>query len=262
MKIFETLLLKTVDDILIMTLNRPEAGNSLNTQMALDLREFWQELYVRAEDYRCVVITGSGNKIFCAGGDNKERKTMDTSAWQAQHAIGEQAFRHWINCPIPVIAAVNGAAYGGGCEMVLACDFAYAAPQARFALPEVSLGILPGGMGTQNLPRAVGLRRAKEVLLSAVPFSAEEALAWGVVNKICEGDTLMDRVLETARKIASNAPMAIRQAKKSMNVAFHSDLQTGYAYELEAYNRLVPTSDRVEGIAAWNEKRKPHYTGR
>ncbi len=262
MKTLETLLLKVVHDVLIITLNRPEAGNSLNTQMWLELRDLFQDFYIQESEYRCVVLTGAGNKIFCAGGDNKQRNSMDDSTWRSQHAIGEVLFRHMANCPIPVIAAVNGAAYGGGCELVLAADFAYAAPNARFALPEVSLGIMPGGMGTQTLPRAVGLRRAKEILLSAAPFSAEEALAWGVVNKICATETLLDQTLEIAKKIAGNAPASVRQAKKSMNIAWHTDLQTGHAFELEAYCRLIPMADRTEGVAAWNEKRKPRYTGK
>ena len=184
MKTLETLLLKTVDDVLVVTLNRPEAGNSLNTQMWLELRELFQDFYIRETDYRCVILTGAGSRVFCAGGDNKQRNTMDDTTWRSQHAIGEQLFHHIASSPIPIIAAVNGAAYGGGCELALACDFAYASPNARFALPEVSLGIMPGGMGTQTLPRAVGLRRAKEILLSAAPFSADEALAWGVARLI------------------------------------------------------------------------------
>jgi enoyl-CoA hydratase/carnithine racemase len=187
---------------------------------------------------------------------------MSDETWRRQHAIVEQMVRGIINCPIPVIAAVNGFAYAGGMEIALACDFVYAAEHARFALTEVTLGIIPGAMGTQNLPRAVGVRRAKEIILTGTPFSAADALEWGMVNKVVPGDKLMDEALATARKIASNAPVSARQAKKSMDKAMDLDRVNGYAFEIEAYNRTVVTEDRQEGINAFNEKRKPNYKGR
>ena len=166
------------------------------------------------------------------------------------------------NCPVPVIAAVNGAAYGGGCEAALNADFAYASRTARFALTEVTLGIMPGAMGTQNLPFAVGERRAKEIIFTGRPFSAEEAYRWGLVNKVCEPKTLMEETLETARSIADNAPLSIMRAKRSISVATQVDRASGYRFELEAYNRLVGTEDRLEGVLAFNEKRKPNFTGK
>jgi enoyl-CoA hydratase/carnithine racemase len=200
--------------------------------------------------------------VFCAGGDLKERKGMSDEAWKRQHAIFEQGVLALRMCPVPVIAAVNGPAYAGGCEMVLTSDFAYASTNARFALTEVTLGIMPGAMGTQNLPHAVGERRAKEIILTGTPFSAEEAFSWGLVNKLCEPDKLMDEVMETALKIAGNAPQSVMRAKRSISVATQIDRFNGYQFELEAYNRLVPTEDRREGILAFNEKRKPEYKGR
>ena len=169
---------------------------------------------------------------------------------------------HMTDCPIPVISAVNGAAFAGGLEFVLGSDFAYGASHARFALTETTLGIMPGAMGTQNLPRAVGIRRAKEIILTGTPFNAEEALEWGVLNRICEEGKLMEETLETARKICNNAPISTRQAKKSLNVATQVDLKNGYAFEIEAYNRMVPTEDRLEGVRAFNEKRKAEFKGR
>jgi len=166
------------------------------------------------------------------------------------------------DCPVPVIAAVNGAAFGGGCEFAMAADFIYAAKRARFALTEVSLGIMPGAMGTQNMPRAVGVRRAKEIILTAAPFTAEQALEWGLVNKVCENGSLMDETLETAERIAGNAPISTRQAKRSISIGVEIDLKSGYAFEIEAYNRLVSTEDRMEGIRAFNEKRRPRFKGR
>ena len=260
---FETLTLETVDEhVLVVTLDRPDVRNALNTQMGFDLRDLWTELYRDAGGARCVILTGRGDKAFCAGGDLKERNGMSDDDWRRQHALFEQMVRAQMDCPVPILAAVNGAAFAGGLEILLGCDFAYAAPHARFALTEVTLGIIPGAAGTQNLPRAIGLRRAKEVVLTGRPFSAEDALAWGVVNRVCADGTLMAEALDTARAIAGNAPVSVRQAKKAMNASVQMDLKNGYDFEIEAYNRTVGTEDRIEGIRAFNEKRKPVYKGR
>lgn len=260
---FETVTLETVEDhILVATLDRPDVRNALNTQMGFDLRDLWTELYRDPGQIRCIVLTGRGDKAFCAGGDLKERNGMTDDDWRRQHALFEQMVKAQLECPIPIIAAVNGAAFAGGLEIVLGCDFAYAAPGARFALTEVTLGIIPGAAGTQNLPRAVGLRRAKEIVLTGRPFTAEEALAWGAINRICPEGRLMDEAMDTARTIAGNAPVSVRQAKKSLNASAQMDLKNGYDFEIEAYNRTVGTEDRYEGIRAFNEKRKPVYKGR
>lgn len=260
---FETLKLETIDGhLLLVTLNRPEVANAFNTQMARDLYELFAALRIDAEDARCILLTGAGGRAFCAGGDLKERNGMSDEVWAKQHALFEQAFYAIMDCPVPIVAAVNGAAYAGGCELVLASDFAYAAATARFALTETSLGIMPGVGGTQNLPRAVGLRRAKEIILTARPFSAEEALAWGMVNKVVAPEALMAEATAAARAICANAPIAVRQAKRAMNAGVDVDLKTALAIEVEAYNRMVPTEDRLEGIRAFNEKRKPLFKGR
>ena len=260
---FETIQLdRKGDHLLVVTLNRPKAGNSMNTLMGEELRELWGGLYCEQEDIRCAVLTGSGDRIFCAGADLKERNGMTDAQWMAQHALFEQMIMAEMDCPVPIIAAINGAAYAGGFEMTLGCDFVYAANHARFALTEVTLGIMPGACGTQNLPRAVGLRRAKEIILTGTPISAEEAYEYGIVNKLCEGVSLLDEALTTAQRICDNAPISIRQAKKSMNMSQNVDLKSGYMFELEAYNRMVTTKDRVEGILAFNEKRKANFQGR
>ena len=248
--------------VLLVTLNRPQLANALNTQMGIELRDLWVGLTRDPGDTRAVVLTGSGTKAFCAGGDLKERNGMTVETWQRQHEIFEEAFWTLMELPVPVIAAVNGHAYAGGLEMALACDFAYAVPGARFALTEVTIGIMPGAGGTQNLPRAVGERRAKEIILTGRPFSAAEALEWGVVNRVVEPDRLLDAALDTARTIAGNAPMSVRQAKKSIHLGLQMDLRSGLRLEVEAYNRLVGTEDRMEGIAAFNEKRKPQFRNR
>jgi len=260
---FDTLLVdEPSPQVLRVTLNRPEASNAFNTQCGHELFAVFHPLELDRERFRCVILTGAGDKAFCAGGDLKERKLLTEDEWVAQHEFFERTFRHVINCPVPVIAAVNGAAYGGGLELILQCDFAYASRNARFALSEVTLGIMPGGGGTQTLPRIVGERRAKELILAARPFSAEEAHAWGVVNLVCEQEALMDQTLAIARRIASNAPLAVRQAKHSIHHGLQMDINSALMFEIEAYQRMVKSEDRIEGVRAFNEKRAPVFKGR
>ena len=260
---FETIVLSRPDDhILVVTLNRPDVANALNTRMGLDLVELFEALSLDLENLRAVIVTGQGDKAFCAGGDLKERNGMSDESWQAQHVIFERMVRAIMGCPIPVLAAVNGAAYGGGCEIAAASDFIYAAKNARLALTEVTLGIMPGSGGTQNLARAVGERRAKELILSGLPFTAEQAEVWGLVNRVVEPEGLMEATLAIARRIAANGPIAVRQAKQAIHRGLQMSLWDGLAFEIEAYNRLVPTEDRREGVAAFNERRKPVFRGR
>jgi enoyl-CoA hydratase len=222
----------------------------------------FRSLIVDPEDVRCVILTGAGDKAFCSGGDLKERNNMSESIWRAQHELFERAYWTLMDVPIPVIAAINGHAYAGGLETALACDFCYAVSTARFALTEVTIGIMPGGGGTQNLPRAVGERRAKEIILTGRPFSAQDALAWGVLNRVVEPGELLGAALETARAIAGNAPLSVRQAKKSIHFGLQMEIKTAFRFEVEAYNHLVDTQDRLEGIRAFNEKRKPNFQGK
>jgi enoyl-CoA hydratase/carnithine racemase len=260
---YETLKLDKADDhLLVVTLNRPHAGNSTNTQMGLDFLDLWTSLYIDQEDIRCIVLTGAGDRVFAAGGDLKERDAMTAAQWRKQHNLFERARLSLMQCPIPIVAAVNGAARGGGVETALSCDFIFAAERATFALTEVRLGIMPGGMGTQNLPRAVGVRRAKQIVLSGEPFTAQEAHDWGMVNKVCANDQLIPEAMNIARTISGNAPLSVYQAKKALNAAVQMDLFNGFAFEIEAYNRLVDTEDRREGVRAFNEKRKAVFKAR
>jgi enoyl-CoA hydratase len=259
---YQTLKTEFGNHILTVTLNRPEIMNALNTQMGLELGDLWGRLTTHGDDVRVVILTGAGDRAFCAGGDFKERNGLSDEAWRHQHTIFEHAFQAIIDSPVPVIAAANGHAYGGGLEFILAADFAYGVSTARFALTEVTVGIMPGGGGTQTLPRAVGNRRAKELILTGRPFTAAKALEWGVLNQVCEPGTLMQAVGDTARAIAGNAPLSVRQAKRSIQEGTQVDLHAGLRIEIEAYNHLVPTEDRREGILAFIEKRKPVFTGR
>ena len=248
--------------LLLMMLNRPEVANALNTQMGRDLLAFFDDINSAPAQARSIVLSGAGERAFCAGGDLKERNGMTDEAWQDQHLLFERMVRAFIGCPVPVIGAVNGAAYAGGCELALCCDFIYAADTARFALTEVTLGIMPGAGGTQSLPRAVGERRAKEIILTGRPFSAQEAYQWGMVNRLCTPGNVVEEALETARRIADNAPISVRQAKHAIHFGMQVDLASGMMLEIEAYNRMIPTADRREGIASFNEKRKPRFQGR
>jgi enoyl-CoA hydratase/carnithine racemase len=250
------------EHLLIVRLNRPEARNAISTQVGLDLLDCFSRLVADTQGYRAVVFTGTGDKAFCAGGDLKERHGMTDEQWLHQHAIFERMTLAIMDCPIPVIGAINGAAFGGGCELALNCDFVYASTTARFALTEVTLGIMPGAGGTQFLPRAVGSRRAKEILLTGKPFSAQDALDWGMVNKVCAPEALMAETLATAQTICDNAPISIRQAKRAMHFGAQMDIRSALFFEIDVYNKMVSTEDRHEGVRAFNEKRKPRFKGK
>lgn len=259
---YEAVLTEQVGDhVLLVTLNRPDVLNAMNMQMTVEMNDLITRLTFDPDWVRCVVLTGAG-RAFSAGGDLKVRNTQSIRDWTIQHEIAERSSMARIESPVPWIAAVNGICYAGGLEAALTCDFIYADREAKFAQTECRIGIMPGAMGTQNLPRAVGERRAKELILSATPFTAAEAHDWGMVNKLCEPGTVVREALATAQRIADCAPLSVRQAKKSIHFGLQTDLATGYRLELEAYYRLLDTEDRREGIAAFNEKRKPQFKGR
>src|SRR5258708_2197978 len=244
-------------NVLLAMLHRPEVANAFNTGAALELCELFERF--RAEHpYRCVVITRAGDKAFCAGPDLKERNSLGDEQWRSQHEVFERMFRAVRDCPIPVIAAVNGAAYAGGLELVLHCDFAYASRTATFALTEVSLGIMPGGGGTQTLPRVIGERRAKELILAARSFSAEEAHAWGLVNKLCEPGKLVQEALGAAGRIASLAPLAVREAEHAVPPGPPVDPPSAMRAEVETCNRLIRTANPRGGPPPFNTTRKPN----
>lgn len=246
--------------VALVAFDRPEVANALSTEMGLELLEAWTALNASA-DVRCVVLTGEG-RHFQAGADLKERSGMTDEAWAEQHKVFEAMIRAQLAVEVPIIAAVNGAAMGGGCEMTLACDFAYAADTARFGLPEVGLGIMPGLGGTQLLARSVGERRAIEMLVSGRPLSAQEALEIGLVNRVAPAAELLSAALETARRIAGNAPLSVKALKHVVHEGYHLDLAAAMELELAHYNRLFKTADRREGVASFNEKRAPDFRGR
>lgn len=259
----ETLALASpMEGLLVVKLDRAAVANSISTQMGRELIAVFAALEESPEAYRCVILTGAGEKVFCAGADLKERDGMTDEQFNTQHYLFERMIRAIYDCPVPTIACVNGAAIAGGLELALACDFIVATDSARFGFSEVTRGIMPGGGGTQQLPRAIGVRRAKEAIFTGQPFSAQEALASGLVNHLYSHATLLDETMKLVGTILANAPIAVRQAKKSVAHGLQMDLRTGMFFEIEAYSRLVSTEDRNEGIRAFNEKRPPRFVGR
>lgn len=260
---FETLRVETpAPHVLMVTMHRPEAANAFNTAMAEELVDVFEARQTAVDDLRVVVLTGSGDRAFCAGGDLKERNGMSDAEWAAQHLVFERMTRAVLACPVPVLGAINGAAYGGGCELAAAVDVAHASETARFAQTEVTLGIIPGAGGTQTLARKIGTARAMEVILSARPFGAREALEWGLVTAVHPPDALVPAVLGLAREIAANAPIATRAAKTAIATGAEMALAEALRFEIACYNQTFVTEDRREGVAAFNEKRKPVFKGR
>lgn len=244
------------DEIVIVTLNRPEVMNAMNTQMLTERLELFKEL-AQEEDLRCVIITGAGEKAFSAGGDLKERNNMGNLTWKQQHQIIEENMRITREFPVPVIAAVEGYAIAGGCELALSCDFIIASETAVFAMSEIKRGIIPGAGGPQNLARAIGPRRAKEILYTGRKMDAALAYEWGMINKIVPKGEAVQEALKIAENIVDSAPLAVKAVKTSINKGYDVDFETAYTLDLTSYYHLVASEDRLEGVAAFNEKRKP-----
>jgi enoyl-CoA hydratase/carnithine racemase len=247
--------------VVTVELNRPEALNAMNTAMGEDLLRCFEALH-RDRAVRAVVFTGAGTKAFCVGGDLKEREGMTDETWRAQHVIFEAAAARVLHCPVPVIAAVEGFAMGGGCELAVLSDFVVCGETAVFAVPEVTRGIFPGIGGTQLLPRILGAPMAKEMIFTGRRVDAREAKTIGLVNHVVPAGQARPKALEIAATIADNGPFAVRQAKKAIGWGGETDLETGMTLAIEAYNNTVTTDDRLEGVRAFNEKRKPRFTGK
>ena len=247
--------------VVTVTMNRPEQMNAMNTGMGEDLLACFDG-FQRDRDVRVVILTGAGDRAFCAGGDLKERNEMTDEAWRAQHVIFEQAAFRVLRCPVPVIAAVEGFALAGGCELAILSDFIVASETAVFGVPEATLGIFPGIGGTQLLPRILGTPLAKELIFTGRRMKADEAKAAGLVNHLVPKGQARARAWEIAATIAANGPIAVRQAKKAIAYGTETDLDTAMMLAIEAYNATVVTEDRLEGVRAFNEKRKPRFQGR
>ena len=259
---YETLVVEEpAPHVLQVRLDRPQVLNALNTRMAEELGEVF--MAPPASDLRALIVTGTGERAFCAGADLKERLGIkDDAAWAEHHEVLERCFAAMRAFAVPVIAAVNGVALGGGCELTLACDLVLAADSASFSQPEVRRGIIPGCGATRALPQRIGITRAKEMILTGRTVRAEEALEWGLVNRVVPAAELPAAARELAREIARNGPVAVREAKRVIDRGIELGQEDGIALELEAYRRTVATEDRHEGVAAFNEKRQPSFRNR
>lgn len=246
--------------ICLLTVDRPDVYNCLNLETLQTLRRLIAEIALD-KDIRVVIVTGAGDKAFCSGADLKERRTMSEQQVQLYIRTIRDAFSELEKLPKPVIAAINGLALGGGTELALACDLRVMSETAQMGLTETALGIIPGAGGTQRLPRLVGKGVAKELIFSARRVLPQEALAIGLVNRVVPADQLMESTLSLAQDIAANAPIALAQAKFAIDCGLEVDLASGLQIESNAYQLLIPTKDRLEGLEAFKEKRKPVYRG-
>jgi enoyl-CoA hydratase/carnithine racemase len=246
--------------VVLLTLNRPEVMNAINFSLLDSLGEKVESCWYD-NDVRVVLITGSGKKAFCAGADLKERTALSETEVKRFIRRIRGTFSLLEEIPKPVIAVINGVALGGGLEMALACDLRIASESAVMGLTETSLAIIPGAGGTQRLPRIVGRAKAKELIFTARRISAHEAERIGLVNEVVYDGDLMDRAWKMALEIAANGPLAVAQAKHAINAGMDVDVSTGLFIESRCYDLIIPTADRLEGLKAFREKRKPSYRG-
>ena len=244
--------------VVLLTMNRPESFNALNTEMAQAMVDAVERLS-HDKSVRVIVLTGAGEKAFCSGGDFKERNSMTEEQWHGQHRLFQRLTRALRRCPKPVIAAVNGFALGGGCEIAMSCDFIYASKNAAFGLPEVTRGIIPGIGGTQLIGRFLPRGMALEMLMTGRHMPAEEALQWGMVNRVVELSELIPTVTEIAKRIVANSPNAVRMAKRAFVLGIDTPVEEGIEIALECYQQTINHPDRIEGTRAFVEKRPPQY---
>ena len=246
----------------VWTLDRPDRMNSLSRDTLRALGRLTREA-IADDTVRGIVLTGAGDKAFCAGADLKERQGMTENDIRRQVELYRSELGALDRCPKPVVAALNGVALGGGLELALMCDLRVAAPHAVLALPETSLGIIPGAGGTQRLPRVVGEARAKELILLGRRLTAPEALAWGLVNRIApEGTPLLDDVIAWLAPIAEGAPIAQAAALEAIDRSFDVSLEVGLELEKVSYDKVLVSEDRREALQAFAEKRRPRFAGR
>jgi enoyl-CoA hydratase len=258
---YENISLSVEEGIAILKVNRPKVLNALNRATLLEIQRALKELE-KDPGVRVLIITGEGEKAFVAGADISEMAPMNPKEALEFSKLGHETLSLLEDFPCPVIAAVNGYALGGGLELVLACDIILASENARLGLPEVTLGICPGFGGTQRLPRLIGKARAKELIFTGEMIDAKKAYEYGIVNKVVPQDKLLDEAKEIARKIAKNGPLAVRTAKRLVEMGLETSLRNGEAMEMEAWANLFATEDQKEGMKAFLEKRKPEFKAR
>lgn len=248
------------NNIALVTLNREASANSLNKQILTELNLVIKDIN-NNKDIHCVIITGQGDKVFSAGADLKEREAMnDQEVIQAVTLIGE-TINNVAKIKVPVIAAMNGSAFGGGLELALACDFRIATEGIMLGLIETSLAIIPGAGGTQRLARLIGPGRAKQMIFTAERIQAKEAFEYGILEEVLPKEDFTEQVISYAEKIIKNGPLAVQLAKQSINEGLDLNLEEGLKLEHELYKKTIPSEDRKEGLVAFKEKRTPKYKG-
>ncbi|WP_026907873.1 enoyl-CoA hydratase-related protein [Paucisalibacillus globulus] len=257
----QTILFQKQNNIAHITLNREEALNAFNYQMLKELQEIVQQIHLDKE-IRAVIITGAGKRSFSSGADLKERKTLTEPQVRRNVKAIRDCFDAIANLPQPTIAAVNGYCFGGGFELMIACDFVIAVKGAKMGLTETSWAIIPGAGGTQRLPRLIGEMKAKELILTAKKITAEEAYELGAVLRVVEENSLLEESVALANHILKNGPVAVTQAKYAITLGMNTDLNTGLDIEAKAYELTIPTEDRLEALQAFSEKRPPTFKGR
>ena len=257
---YNTIIFKIRENIATITFNRPEILNALNEEALKEFSNALDEVNAN-EDIRVLILTGAGEKSFIAGADIKQFLTFNTLKAKSFSEMGRSLMNKLQELPIPVIAAVNGFALGGGCEVALACDFIYASENAMFGLPEITLGIIPGFGGTQRLSRLIGMSMAKEMIFTGKIISAAEAKNIGLANMVCSQEQLMDEVIKTAKTIASKGKVSLRAAKQAIDNGVDVDLTTGCRIEIEAFALCLASPDAKEGTLAFLEKRKADFKG-
>jgi enoyl-CoA hydratase len=257
---YENIIVEVQNDIAILTFSRPKALNALNADLLNEFSSALKEIDAN-EAVRLLILTGAGEKAFVAGADITELATFNALEAKSFAHKGQAILNKLEELAIPVIAAVNGYALGGGCEIALACDFVYASENAMFGLPEITLGLIPGFGGTQRLSRLIGRNMAKEMIFSGKMISAAEAKEIGMVNKVCSNETLMAEVVKTAKVIALKGKVSLRAAKQVINGGINVDLETGCSMEVDAFALCMTSEDAKEGTTAFLEKRKAVFKG-
>jgi enoyl-CoA hydratase len=258
---YDVLLCEKEDGVALVTINRPEALNALNAQVFGELGRIFGELE-DDDEVKAVILTGSGNKAFVAGADIKMMLNFSGIEAHKMCHFAKAMQAKIASITKPVIVAVNGFALGGGCELSLCCDFRIAADNARFGLPEITLGIIPGGGGTQRLTKLVGLAKAKELILTGKIIDSNEALRIGLVNQVVPADSLISEAKKLAANLAQKSAVALTMAKAAINNSINVDLKSGLDYEIQSFSSCFSTFDQKEGMTAFIEKRKPNFIDR
>ena len=257
---YEYLKIEECGQVAVMTISAPKSLNALNSAILGEIDEYLDEIEGGA--YRCLIITGDGEKSFVAGADISEMAPLGAQQGETFGRRGANVFRRIETLPLPVIAAVNGFALGGGCELAMACDIRICSDNARFGQPEVGLGIIPGFSGTVRLARLVGMGMAKQLIYSGKPIKADEALRIGLVNEVLPQPELMKRAMEIANQIAANAPLAVSAAKLCINTEWDMDAEDAIAFESRAFGLCFNTEDQKNGMQAFLTKGKCEFQGK